>query len=154
MIKNNNKRDFMKLKDAFLQYVNEKSLNVTVQRMNIIDHLAEMKESHYSLEDVFHSIYQKDKSISQSTVYRTLKLLCEAGLIKENHFKDGITRYEIVKNTHHHDHLICTSCGKTIEVFNSELERLQEEIAHKQGFILTEHSHSLYGLCHDCKNKS
>ena len=143
----------MNIKNSFLQYVSKNKLNTTVQRLNIIDMLSSYNSSHYSLDEVYQYLHTKDSSISQSTTYRTLKLLCDANILKVTQFQDGITRYELAEVDEHHDHLICTSCGKTIEIFSTKLEQIQETIAKEHNFKLLDHSHFLYGICENCIKK-
>jgi len=86
-------------------------------------------------------------------VYRTLKLLTSSGLAREVDFGEGLSRYEHLWGHAHHDHLICTSCGRTLEVMDTEIERLQERLAQRHGFSLTGHKMDLYGLCPRCRPK-
>ena len=88
------------------------------------------------------------------TVYRTLKLLTECGVAFERKFGDGLTRYELADETHHHDHLICVDCGKIIEFEEPKIEELQEKIAARYGFVLKTHKHEMYGSCADCQAKA
>jgi Fur family ferric uptake transcriptional regulator len=96
-------------------------------------------------------VKKKDSSVGQTTVYRTLKLLSEAGLAREVRFGDGRTHYEHHYNHEHHDHMICTECNKIIEFYSSELEAMQDEIAAKYDFKIAQHSLRLLGLCDDCQ---
>ena len=83
--------------------------------------------------------------------------MTEAGLAREVRFGDGKTYYEHHYNHEHHDHLICTECGKIIEFFSAEIEELQDKMAEKYGFRLTNHSLRMWGICEDCQarpNKS
>jgi Fur family ferric uptake transcriptional regulator len=84
--------------------------------------------------------------VGRTTVYRTLKLLREAGLASELQV-GGETRFERDYKREHHDHLICEECGEIIEFSSPEIERLQEEIARKLGFVIKGHRHQIYGLC-------
>ena len=86
-----------------------------------------------------------------ATVYRTLKLLKECGLAEERHFADGQARFENVEAEHHHDHLICESCGRIIEFVQPRIEELQEELAHRYGFVATTHKMEIYGICKECR---
>ena len=79
---------------------------------------------------------KRDNSIGQATVYRTLKLLNESGLIEPLDFADGVTRYEPSYGEEHHDHLICERCGRNIEILDKTIENRQEELAAKHGFTL------------------
>lgn len=136
----------------FLEFMNCKGLNTTAQRKVIAEVFFENR-GHYSLEEFYSLIADRDPSIGQTTVYRTLKLLCEAGLASEIQFADSITRFEVVKPHTHHDHMVCIKCGKIIEISDLRIETIQKEIAGQYNFVLTGHSHNLYGYCNAC-NKS
>ena len=91
--------------------------------------------------------------IGIATIYRTLNFLEEVKLISSISFgKDG-KKYESNSKDQHHDHLICTSCGKIIEFFDETIEKRQEEIAIKNGFQITDHTMQIYGLCELCQTK-
>ena len=81
-----------------------------------------------------------------------MKLLSEAGLCRELQLEDGTTRYEHLYNHKHHDHLICTKCGKFIEIESPQIEALQEKLAKENGFVLLKHRLELYGICSTCNN--
>ncbi|MDE5833195.1 MAG: transcriptional repressor [Desulfovibrio sp.] len=137
----------------FLQFMSRKGLNTTSQRKAIAEVFFGLP-GHHSLEEFYREISRIDPGIGQTTVYRTLKLLCEAGLANEIQLKDNITRYEIANPNAHHDHLICARCGKIVEICDPRIEELQKEIAEKNGFKLFGHSHNLYGACPDCRDKN
>lgn len=134
----------------FLEFMNRKGLNTTSQRRVIAEAFFELP-GHHSLEEFYQHILQRDPGIGQTTVYRTLKLLCEAGLGMEIHFSDGITRYEVARPDSHHDHLVCLHCGTIVEIYDPRIEKLQREMAEKHGFTLCGHVHNLYGLCARCR---
>ena len=90
---------------------------------------------------------------ARPTVYRTLKLLADAGLAKAVEFGDGAVRYELLYGQVHHDHLICEQCGINVEVVDPAIEKLQEQVAARHGFALTGHKLYLYGLCPECLKK-
>lgn len=135
-----------------MDFISKKGLNITNQRKFIAENFFELS-GHHSLEEFYHHIQQKDPAIGQTTVYRTLKLLCDAGLASEIQFSDNITRYEVARPDRHHDHLICLKCGKIVEICDNRIESLQKEIASTNGFVLTGHSHNLYGYCAGCAGK-
>lgn len=137
----------------FIDFITKKGLNATSQRKIIAEAFFELP-GHHSLEEFYQHILKKDPGIGQTTVYRTLKLLCDAGLASEIQFSDNITRYEIAWHNNHHDHLICINCGKIVEICDSRIENLQKEVAKNNGFTLTGHSHNLYGYCEECAKKS
>jgi Fur family transcriptional regulator, ferric uptake regulator len=137
---------------AFRDFLRRNEYKLTPQRELILDTLLQM-EGHPAPEELYHEVKKRDPSIGQATVYRTLKLLSQAGMAKELHFGDGLTRYEHKYGQTHHDHLICERCGANIEVVDETIERLQEELADKHGFRLTGHRMYLYGVCGECRNK-
>ena len=92
----------------FLDFMSRKGLNTTSQRRVIAEAFFELP-GHHSLEEFYQYILGRDPGIGQTTVYRTLKLLCDAGLATEIHFSDGITRYEVARPDSHHDHIVCLS---------------------------------------------
>ena len=94
-----------------------------------------------------------ETSFGRTTVYRTLKLLREAGLASELDLQ-GETRFEPDYNRAHHDHFICNSCGEIFEFSNPEIERIQDEIAAGIGFVIAGHRHQIYGLCSRCAAKT
>lgn len=136
----------------FLEFMGRKGLNTTSQRKTIAEAFFEFP-GHHSLEEFYKFISAFDPGIGQTTVYRTLKLLCDAGLAHEIQFSDNITRYEIARPNNHHDHLICLDCGKIVEICDPRIEAIQKEVAASQGFELKGHSHTLYGICAQCRNK-
>lgn len=139
--------------ETFLEFMSRKKLNSTIQRRIIAEEFFDFP-GHHSLEEFYKHIEKRDPGIGQTTVYRTLKLLCEAGLANEIQFSDNITRYEVNSPNRHHDHMICLQCGKIIEISDSRIENLQKEIAQAHDFSLQGHSHNLYGYCADCRKKS
>ena len=132
--------------------MNQRGLNTTKQRINIAKVFFSMK-GHHSLEDIYQRVHQRVPSIGQTTVYRTVKLLCDIGLAEELQVGDGFARYEIVSAKQHHDHLVCKYCGKTVEFHLPEVEKIQQELAESHGFKLLDHHHILLGICPECAKK-
>ena len=97
--------------EIFTNFLKEKDLKLTRQRQEILS-LFLKSDRHLSVEDLYHVVKKKDKSIGMATVFRTLKLLCEADIAKEVDLGDRRVRYEPKFGHEHHDHLICTKCGK------------------------------------------
>lgn len=146
----NSGEQFGEEKDIFLNHIQKYGLRRTAQRDLILEVFLKTEE-HLSSEDLYDLVKREDPSIGHTTVYRTLKLLTEAGLAREVRFGDGRTHYEHHYNHEHHDHMICIECGKIIEFFSPELEAMQVEIAAKYNFALTQHSMRLLGLCENCR---
>ena len=146
------KEEFLKEKEIFLEHIQKAGLRRTSQRDLILEIFLRTEE-HLSSEDLYWLVQKQDPSVGHTTVYRTLKLLTEAGLAREVRFGDGKTYYEHHYNHEHHDHLICTECGKIIEFFSAEIEDLQDKMAEQYGFRLTNHSLRMWGICEECRTR-
>ncbi|RMH32323.1 MAG: transcriptional repressor [Nitrospirae bacterium] len=131
------------------QHLAKHNLKLTRQREQILN--AFLKMEHVTAEQLYHILSKKDPHIGLATIYRTLKLLCETGMAQERHFGSQ-TLFDNVAHKGHHDHLICTSCGKIVEFQNCQIEQLQEEVAAQNGFTIQTHKLELYGLCAKCRS--
>ncbi|MBC8317702.1 MAG: transcriptional repressor [Desulfobulbaceae bacterium] len=141
------------LLQQFEDHLRSQNLRLTDQRKLIVNSFAR-KKGHVSAEDLYRHIHKTTPSIGAATVYRTLKLLADAGLASGKNFGDGYVRFECcLQRSAHHDHLICTRCGKIVEFSNSTIEKLQETVARDHGFLITDHSLDIYGVCQDCSVK-
>jgi len=136
----------------FEDYMQSKNLRHSDQRMKILEVFLKT-EKHLTADELYRFVQKKYPTIGYATIYRTLKLLCGCGICSELMLDDGTVRYEHRYGHEHHDHLICTKCGKFTEVVNSEIERLQEDLAKKKGFVLKKHRLQLYGICRECRSK-
>lgn len=135
---------------ALARYLEDHSLKHTKQRDAILDAFLDAK-GHVTSEDIYERVRKDHSNIGYTTVYRTMKLLVDAGLAQERHFDDGVARYEIEHE--HHDHLVCTKCGKIVEFECEMIESTQEKIASRYGFRVLRHRHELYGHCADCRDE-
>lgn len=131
------------------EYLSGQGLKSTRQRDDILK-VFTTAGRHLSAEELYLLVKKENPGIGYATVYRTLKLLAEAGLAEERHFEDGFTRYEYRATDGHHDHLICTRCGKIIEFENARIEELQADVAKKNRFLVQSHKLEIYGLCGEC----
>ncbi|HEY3027686.1 MAG TPA: transcriptional repressor [Pyrinomonadaceae bacterium] len=138
--------------EVFLKHIQKQGLKRTAQRELILDVFLRT-EKHLSSEDLYRLVRELDPNIGQTTVYRTLKLLSEAGLAREVRFGDGRTHYEHNYKHQHHDHMICSRCGKIIEFFSAELEAIQDAMAAKHRFEVTQHLLRIIGICAECRRK-
>jgi Fur family ferric uptake transcriptional regulator len=136
--------------EVFLNHIQKKGLKRTSQRDLILDVFLRT-ERHLSNEDLYRLVQEEDPSVGQTTVYRTLKLLTEAGLAREVRFGDGRTHYEHNYKHEHHDHMICSECGKIIEFYSAELEALQDAMAAKHRFEISQHLLRIIGVCAECR---
>lgn len=123
----------------------DKGLKMTGQRRVIAQVLSESKD-HPDVEMLYQRAVQQDEKISIATVYRTVKLFEEAGIIEKHDFGDGRARYEEVDEDEHHDHLIDLRSGKVIEFTNEQIEKLQHQVAEELGYQLIDHRLELYCL--------
>ena len=121
-----------------------RGMRMTEQR-RIIARVLEQAVDHPDVEEVYRRASAIDSNISISTVYRTVKLFEDAGIIERHDFRDGRSRYETVPDEHH-DHLIDLKSGQVIEFHSPEIEALQERIAREHGFKLVDHRLELYGI--------
>jgi len=138
--------------EVFLQHLQKKGLKRTSQRELILD-IFLRTEAHLSNEDLYRLVKEEDPTVGQTTVYRTLKLLSEAGLAREVRFGDNRTHYEHNYKHQHHDHMICSECGKIIEFYSAELEALQDAMAAKHKFEVTQHLLRIIGICAECRKE-
>ena len=122
----------------------ERGLRVTEQR-RVIARVLSAAEDHPDVEKVYERAIAIDPQISIATVYRTVRLFEEAGILERHDFGDGRARYEAAPEAHH-DHLIDVETGKVIEFVDPELEQLQRQIAERLGFRLVDHRMELYGV--------
>jgi Fur family ferric uptake transcriptional regulator len=134
------------------EYLQSQGLKATSQRDTILDIFTRARE-HLSAEELYVRVKKSHPGIGYATVYRTLKLLADAGLAQERRFDDGFTRYEHTTPEAHHDHLICTKCGTILEFENERIEALQQDVARKNHFKVLDHKLELYGLCVACQKK-
>jgi Fur family ferric uptake transcriptional regulator len=143
---------FKEEREIFENYIRKKNLKWSEQRINILEIFLQSKK-HLTADELYRRVKKKFPSIGYSTIYRTLKLLCECGICSEMRLDDGTIRFEHLYRDTHHDHLICLKCGRFVEVVDPEIERLQEKLAEKEGFILKKHILQMYGICRDCQDK-
>jgi Fur family transcriptional regulator, ferric uptake regulator len=122
----------------------EKNMRMTEQR-RVIARVLSQATDHPDVEELHRRAHAVDPHISIATVYRTVRLFEEAGIIDRHDFRDGRSRYEEHTSTHH-DHLIDMKSGKVVEFVDEEIEALQEAIARKLGYRLVDHRLELYGV--------
>jgi len=132
------------------KYMTERGLKTTRQRTLIMETFFQTG-GHQSVDEVWARVRKTDARVSLATVYRTMKLLSESGVVQEHKFGDGFTRYELSDEEAHHDHLVCLECGKIIEFEEPQIEVLQDRVAKRYGFLVRAHKHEMYGLCSDCQ---
>ncbi len=143
--------DYDKLLQEFKELLKRNGLKYTNQREIILQTL--YNNSEHLTPELLHDLIQKnypDIKVGIATVYRTLSLLEESALVTSISFGAQGKKYEL-DTKHHHDHMICTACGKIIEFVNDDIERLQNEVAHAHNFKITDHIMQIHGLCEACQ---
>lgn len=138
------------VKEAFRTFLQEKNQHYTAQRAVIFNEFVSAQK-HLSVEELYEIVKKKEPSIGQVTVFRTLKLLEDAGIANPVNFGDKTVRYEMCFETKHHDHLVCVKCGKVIEVLDKKLEKRKELICKKHNFIPSHHRLEIFGKCENCQ---
>ncbi len=130
----------------FKEYLVEEGLKYTQPRGDILLSFFETS-GHVSAEELHLKVRERNSSIGFATVHRTLKLLVDAGFAEEHRFGGRHRRYEPALKKDHHDHLICEDCGHIIEFEEPRIEALQDQVAKKHGFKVTDHRLELFGTC-------
>ena len=130
--------------DRIEQLCVEKGMRMTDQR-RVVARVLSLAKDHPDVEELYRRAHAEDPHISIATVYRTVRLFEEAGIIERHDFRDGRSRYEEAPDVHH-DHLIDMRTGKVIEFVDEEIEALQKAIAKRLGFKLVDHRLELYGV--------
>ena len=144
---------YLTLLETFKKLLRENTLKFTKQREMVLKALYD-NEGHFTPEDLYSLIRSQhpDLTISIPTIYRTLALLEESGIVDSLSFGAKGKKYEFGLKEHH-DHLICTQCGKLIEFQDDIIEKRQEEIAKKFNFKMTDHTMNIRGICESCQKK-
>ncbi len=136
--------------ERFRAWLREHNLPVTGPRMAIAEVLL-TAEQHLSAEEVAEELAKRGTKAGTATVYRTIDVLLESGLVVERDFGEGFRRFEPARDIPHHEHLLCTNCGKVEEFRDERLERMTTLVAESRGFARQRHRLVIYGVCRDCQ---
>ncbi len=137
----------------FEAFLRSKKLKLTGERLAILASIFQ-RESHFDAEALHAQLRTEGGDISRATVYRTLDLLVQSGLVRKNSLGASHANYEAAHGDEHHDHLICLNCNEVVEFYRPDLEELQVGICADHGFKLIHHSLQIFGLCPACKDKA
>ncbi len=139
--------------DSICKLLRNHSYKLTPQRQTILQTFLEHVDSHLSAEEVYMLVKHQNPEIGLATVYRTLDILAEIGILLKNDFGDGRCRYEFSRKDehHHHHHLICLGCGNVSEFDDDLLESLEAVIIKRNHFKILDHDLKFYGYCQECK---
>ncbi len=125
-------------------------LKATLPRLKILKFLESTTARHLSAEDVYKAMLDTGEEVGLATIYRVLTQFESAGLVTRHHFEGGHSVFELNEGKHH-DHIVCVKCGKVEEFYDETIEERQHLIADKNGFSMTDHALTIYGVCTDCK---
>src|SRR5687767_12041578 len=146
-------------KKRFMEFLESKNLRITSQRMAIIDTVFNTEE-HFTAEQLLEWSRERDKSVSRATVYRTLPLLTESGLVREMDFGKDYKFYDPNYAEHpNHNHIICNDCEKIVEFESDKIAKIESEITQKLGFAIKAQKLQITATCEElkkagtCKNK-
>ncbi len=131
------------------RYCAEHGLHMSERRLDVLRVFLSV-DGHLSAEELFRLMHDSGTPASYATVYRTLRLLVASGVARKVSLGGRSTRFEHAVGHRHHDHLLCTRCGRTVEFFHPDLEQLQSDVAREQGFVARSHSLTIRGLCSRC----
>lgn len=136
--------------ERFRAYLREKTLPITSQRLAIADLLLNAP-GHLSAEDVAAQVEGKGHRVGLATVYRTIDLLVESGLVVERDFGEGFRRFEPARDIPQHEHLLCSVCGIVEEFRDERIEEITRTIATVRGFARERHRLTIHGICRACQ---
>jgi Fur family ferric uptake transcriptional regulator len=128
-------------------------LKITLPRVKILQILENARSHHVSAEDVYRILLESGDDIGLATVYRVLTQFEEAKLVTRHNFSEGHSVFELDHGTHH-DHLVCVKCNKVEEFLDAVIEERQQQVAEDAGFMITDHSLNIYGICAKCQTSA
>jgi Fur family ferric uptake transcriptional regulator len=140
-------------REAFRAFLRDHNLPATAQRLAIAD-VVLGTDRHLSVEEVATELRTRGASAGTATLYRTLEVLVRSGLVVQRDFGEGFKRYEASRGIPHHEHLLCTVCGRVTEFRDERLERMTTLLAEAHDFSRQRHRLVIYGLCGDCRRGS
>jgi Fur family ferric uptake transcriptional regulator len=134
---------------VFAEYLSSKNLKLTKERKVVLQEVF-ISRGHLEAEDLLYNLKRKGKHASRATVYRTLELLIDSGIVRKVDLGHGHSHYELVVDHPHHEHMICLSCGKVIEFSDRTMERSLNKLCRKNEFEHTSHRFEIFGRCGKC----
>ena len=132
-------------------YIQHGGGRVTETRRLILEAIYET-HNHFSGDDIFIRLNEKGYEVSRASIFRTLPLLVEAGLLRESISNERHKHYEHTWGHTHHEHLICNECCQVMEFYDSNLENVLKEVADRYGYSISDHKIEIYGICPECRS--
>jgi Fur family ferric uptake transcriptional regulator len=139
-------------KETLEAYLRQKKLRPTRERTLLLEEIMRT-DGHFDADQLYTTLNAKGLKASRATVYNTLDLLVECGLISKYRFGDSHSRYEKAFGRPRHDHLICLECGDIIEFVSDRLDKIQKEVCHENNFTLHNSTLQIFGVCSNCQHK-
>jgi len=139
-------------KKLFITFLKERGQRFTKERTVILEKALSVN-GHFDPESLCNQIRETGLKASRASVYRTLNLLCECGLIQRVKKTERGTIYESSFGHKHHDHMLCIRCGRVIEFYSDPLEKIQEKVCKEHGFLGANHTLEIRGYCRTCQKK-
>jgi Fur family ferric uptake transcriptional regulator len=136
--------------ERFVAYLRDHNLPVTAQRLAIAE-VVLGSDRHCSAEEIAQAVAARGTTVGTATVYRTIDTLLESGLVVERDFGEGFRRFEPARDIPHHEHLVCTQCGRVEEFRDERLERMTTIVAESRGFARQRHRLVIHGICGSCQ---
>jgi Fur family ferric uptake transcriptional regulator len=137
--------------EQFRGYLRSRRLRLTPERMELLRAVLR-SPAHFDADDLVAAMQKKGRRISRATIYRTLSLLEQSGILRKSLFGQDRGFYEPTIGHGHHDHIVCVSCGHIEEFYEKRLEQLQEQVLRDLGFEPLNHVHELFGVCPKCQD--
>jgi Fur family transcriptional regulator, ferric uptake regulator len=134
----------------FRQFLEDRGQRLTKERIAVLQKAFSCK-GHFDPETLYLDMRKRGMKASRASVYRTINLLCECGLVEKVSKTEHGTIYEHTLGRPHHDHMVCLNCGKVIEFYSENIERLQDEICRQQHFNGKSHTLEIRGYCINCE---
>ncbi len=141
-----------RLRDHFRALLQLNHLRVTPERLIVFDEICSL-QTHFDADDILVRLKQRHAAISRATVYRTIELLEKYGVIRRSKLTGVKSHFELTLERRHHEHMICTSCGKVIEFESKGIESIQQVICREYHFTMTYHYLHIFGICDDCAKR-
>jgi len=137
-------------KESFTQYLKAGNYRITPERFMILDAVMNY-DGHFDADELFFHIKSSGQKVSRATVYNTLDLLQDCGLISKYRFGENHSRYEKAFGRPHHHHMICLECGDIIEFVNDRIEKIQKEVCVENNFKAQTTTLQIFGICSKCQ---
>ena len=135
---------------VFSEYLNSKDLRLTKERKAVLQEVF-LHPGHLEAEELAHNLRKKKKSASRATIYRTLDLLVESGIVRRVDLGHGHSHYELELDHPHHEHMICLKCGKVVEFSDRAIEKDLKRLCKRSGFEHSSHRFQIFGYCVKCR---